>query len=111
MVSSRWLWEVLSCRCLWIDLDEFVLLSGAARDAAFMVTEREIRRLQALQAGRVRFTETSCGFIDDAFHSVTSWVQAVTNGSSGFGVVSGWVCPLVRVDAEVARRCDRWCGG
>jgi hypothetical protein len=54
-------------------------LSGAARDAAFMSTEREIRRLQALQAKRVRFTETSCGFVDDAFHSIAAWLQAVTN--------------------------------
>ena len=48
-----------------------------------MSTEREIRRLQALQAGRIRHTETSCGFVDDAFHTVASWLQAVTNTARG----------------------------
>jgi hypothetical protein len=70
-------------------VDDFMFLSGQARDAAFMSTEREIRRLQALQAGRIRHTETTCGFVDDAFHSITSWLQAVTNvarGSASFRV-------------------------
>jgi hypothetical protein len=65
------------------DFDEFTLLSGAARDTSFIDTEREIRRLQALQAGRIRFTETTCGFVDDAFHSISSWLQAVTNATRG----------------------------
>ena len=65
------------------DADEFKLMSGAARDAAFMSTEREIRRLQALQADRIHYTEATCGFVDDAFHSTTSWLQAVANASRG----------------------------
>ena len=48
-----------------------------------METEREIRRLQALQASRIRYTETTCGFVDDAFNSITSWLQAVSNISRG----------------------------
>ena len=64
-------------------VDPFLLLSGAARDSTFMEAEREIRRLQALQASRIRYTETTCGFVDDAFNSITSWLQAVTNVSRG----------------------------
>ena len=64
-------------------VDQFRFLSGSARDIAFMDTEREIRRLQALQAGRIRHTEVTCGFVDDAFYSVASWLQAVTNVARG----------------------------
>ncbi len=66
-----------------VDVDLFPLLSGAARDAEFMATEREIRRLQALQARRIRHTEATCGYADDAFHSIASWLQAVTNVGRG----------------------------
>jgi hypothetical protein len=87
-------------------VDEFMFLSGQARDAAFMSTEREIRRLQALQAGRIRHTETTCGFVDDAFHSVISWLQAVTNvarGTASFRVgVARLLEDMPRLAAAVA---------
>jgi hypothetical protein len=62
-----------------VEADEFAYLSGHARDQAFMETEREIRRLHALQMSRVRTVEASMTYLDDQYHSVTSWLQAVTN--------------------------------
>ena len=88
-----------------IEIDEFVLLSGAARDAAFTSTEREIRRLQALQAGRIRYTETTFGFVDDAFHSITAWLQAVTERVSRHRRVQGVRCPHVGNDAAASLSC------
>ena len=61
------------------DLDGFRVLRGRERDEEFMVVEREIRRLQAIQASRVRVVETSGSFGDDRFLSITAWVQGVTN--------------------------------
>ncbi len=56
-------------------------LRGAERDTAFMGVEREIRRLQGVQAALVHEVAVSSSFVDDAHHNVTSWVQAVTNSS------------------------------
>lgn len=63
------------------DLDSFRTLAGAHRDAAFLAVEREIRRLQAVQAAMITEVATSGSFRDDADHSARAWVQAVTNSS------------------------------
>jgi hypothetical protein len=63
------------------DLDDFRGLSGRVRDEEFLATEREIRRLQAVQAARVRVVETSGSYGDDQFLSVTSWAQGVLNSA------------------------------
>ncbi|MUH49860.1 MAG: DUF222 domain-containing protein [Actinobacteria bacterium] len=62
---------------------EFRQLRGYARDAAFMGVEREIRRLLAVQAAMVHEVSVSYSYLDDAHHSPTSWVQAITNSSKG----------------------------
>ena len=63
------------------DLDGFRVLRGRERDEEFMAVEREIRRLQAIQASRVRVVETSGSYSDDRFLNITSWVQGITNSS------------------------------
>src|SRR3954469_7535219 len=63
------------------DLDVFERLTGAARDDAFMDTEREIRSLQARQALRVHRVGRCASHLDDGHHTVKNWHQAVTNGS------------------------------
>ena len=56
-------------------------LRGWQRDQAFMVVEREIRRLQAVQAAMLHEVSVSVSYVDDAHNSPTAWVQAVTNSS------------------------------
>ena len=63
-----------------IALAQFRSLRGSARDTAFMGVEREIRRLQGVQAALVHEVAVSSS-VDDAHHNVISWVQAVTNSS------------------------------
>ncbi len=62
-------------------LAQFRGLRGAERDAAFMGVQREIRRLQGVQAALVHEVAVSSSYLDDAHHNVTSWVQAVTNSA------------------------------
>ena len=62
-------------------LDDFRVLRGRERDEEFLATEREIRRLQGVQACRVRVVETSGSFGDDQFLNITAWVQGVLNAA------------------------------
>ena len=71
----------MSVACLGTEVEGFECLRGWVRDEAFLSTEREIRRLQALQASRVRAVEVSGSFVGDRFLNVTAWAQAVTNTS------------------------------
>ena len=61
----------------------FAGLCGDQRHLAFMSVEREIPRLQAVQAGMVCQVKLSLSFLDDRHHSPVRWVQAVTNCSRG----------------------------
>jgi len=65
------------------DLDEFRSLRGRQRDQAYLAVEREIRRLQALQAAMLAEVKRSCSFLDDYHHNPAGWVRAVTNSSKG----------------------------
>ena len=90
----------MSVVCVASEVEGFRCLGGWARDEAFLGTEREIRRLQALQASRVRAVEVSGSFGDDRFLSVTAWAQAVTNTSraaAGYLVRVGRMLALLPV--------------
>ncbi len=63
------------------DLEQFRLLRGYHRDRACLTVEREIRRLQGLQAAMVFEVDRSCSFLDDFHHSASAWFTAVTNSS------------------------------
>src|SRR5262245_8921143 len=69
-----------------VDVDEFRCLGGAARDTALMGVEREIRRLQAMQAELITVVAESRSFRDDGHRSLRAWVQAVTNSSRSTAV-------------------------
>ena len=70
-------------------------LRGSERDSAFMCVEREIRRLQGLQAALVHEVTMSSSFVDDAHHNATSWVQAVTNSSKSTALHATQVAKLL----------------
>ena len=60
-----------------VDVESFRWLGGAERDAALMDVEREVRRLQGLQAAMIAEVRRSGSFVDDFHRDVTSWTQAV----------------------------------
>jgi Domain of unknown function (DUF222) len=69
------------------DVESFRSLSGAARDEAFMTVEREIRRLQALQAELIAAVDSSGSFVDDFHRTAMNWCQGVLNASRGTAVM------------------------
>ena len=77
-------------------------LRGSARDTAFMGVEREIRRLQGVQAALVHEVAASSSYVDDAHHNVTSWVQAVTNSSKSTALHHTQVAALLADLASLA---------
>lgn len=68
------------------DLEQFRGLAGHQRDEAYLAVEREVRRLQALQASMLSEVRQSRSFLGDFHHTVTAWVQAVTNCSRSTAV-------------------------
>jgi hypothetical protein len=64
------------------DLSSFGSRAGHRRDQAFMDVEREIRRLQALQAAMLSEVRASGSFLDDHHHSPQAWLRAVTNSTT-----------------------------
>ncbi|MCU1396263.1 MAG: hypothetical protein JWM34_4691 [Ilumatobacteraceae bacterium] len=60
-------------------LDGFRSSSGYRRDEAYLQVEREVRRLQALQAAMLAEVESSLSFLDDRHHTAGAWVTAVAN--------------------------------
>ncbi|MCU1394660.1 MAG: hypothetical protein JWM34_3088 [Ilumatobacteraceae bacterium] len=59
--------------------EDFLSMSGYRRDEAYLSVEREVRRLQALQAAMVSEVESSLSFLDDRHHTAGAWVTAVAN--------------------------------
>ena len=68
-------------RSLFSDDYAFASLGGANRDLAFMDTERQIRKLQVLQASRIATVDTSMSYADDQYANTANWLCAVTNTS------------------------------
>ncbi|MCU1395197.1 MAG: hypothetical protein JWM34_3625 [Ilumatobacteraceae bacterium] len=58
---------------------DFCSLSGYRRDEAYLRVEREVRRLQALQAAMLAEVESSLSYLDDRHHTAGAWVTAVAN--------------------------------
>lgn len=64
-----------------IDMDAFALLGGKERDDALRTVERAIRQLSSVRTSMVQTVEVSGSYLDDAHHSIKSWLQAVLNTS------------------------------
>ncbi|MCU1395046.1 MAG: hypothetical protein JWM34_3474 [Ilumatobacteraceae bacterium] len=60
-------------------LDAFRLMREAERDAAWMLVERESRRLAALTAEMLQEVAVSQSYTDDHHRGPVQWVQAVSN--------------------------------
>src|SRR3954469_13906605 len=64
-----------------VDIDEFRLLRGAERDAAWVDVERAIRCLQAVQLAMLVAVDESRSYVDDAHRSSRAGVEAKLNCS------------------------------
>ena len=64
------------------NLDGFRELRGSERAVAFLSVEREVRRLQALQAAMITEVRTSQSFHDDGHRDARAWIKAAINSAA-----------------------------